>query len=113
MVSIGDITKYLEPIAPSIGKLLLFIIPIYIKIGEILGGIAIAFVGMLPTDSNLWGYIIGGVFLVLGLVFGIISEKKQKEKQGDSPESGPKKAKKSKKGDDDLGVYSDAPEPVQ
>ncbi|MHA1674945.1 MAG: hypothetical protein ACTSYI_15115 [Promethearchaeota archaeon] len=78
MTLIDDILTYLAPITPYVEWLLLIIIPLYISIGEIFANIALIFIQFLPTDSFIISYVIMGVFIVLGIVGGIVSEKKQK-----------------------------------
>ncbi|MCF2140595.1 MAG: hypothetical protein K9W44_11130 [Candidatus Lokiarchaeota archaeon] len=77
---IDDILNFLAPITPYVKWLIVFITPIYITLGEIFAKLALAFIKILPSDSYVMSYIIAGVFVVLGIVFGVISEKNQKEK---------------------------------
>ncbi|MHA1518847.1 MAG: hypothetical protein ACTSVZ_13700 [Promethearchaeota archaeon] len=79
MTLLDDILTYLAPITPYVEWLLLFLIPLYISIGEIFANIALTFIQFLPTDSFIVSYVILGVFVVLGIVGGIMSEKKSKE----------------------------------
>ncbi|WP_457557506.1 hypothetical protein [Candidatus Harpocratesius sp.] len=77
---IDEILNFLAPITPYVKWLILFITPIYISLGEIFAKLALAFIEILPSDSYIMSYIIAGIFVVLGIIFGIISEKNQKEK---------------------------------
>lgn len=77
---IDQILQYLSPLIPLVERLIVFITPIYIAIGEVFSSIALAFIQILPSNSFVLSFIIAGVFVVLGIVFGVISEKKQKEK---------------------------------
>ena len=78
MTLIDEILTYLAPITPYVEWLLLFLIPLYISIGEVFAGIALTFIQFLPADSFIVSYVIMGVFIVLGIIGGIVSEKKQK-----------------------------------
>ena len=81
MVTTDDIAKYFDWLAPYAGQIVMIILPIYIAIGEVFSGIATGFVGILPTSSLLVAYIIMGVFIVLGIVFGVLSEKEVEDKK--------------------------------
>ncbi len=77
---IDQIMQYLSPIIPYVQWLIVFITPIYIAIGEVFSSIALLFIKILPSNSFVLSFIIAGVFVVLGIVFGVISEKNKKEK---------------------------------
>lgn len=79
MVTPGDFIKILAPFVPLAQFVILYITPIYIAIGEFFSIIALGFLSILPEDSLVLAYILMGVFIALGIVFGIISERKATE----------------------------------
>ena len=79
MAIVDTIRSVLDPIAPYVEWIILFILPIYISIGEVFANISIAFLSFLPSNSYILAYIIMGVFIVLGIEFAVISEKKYAE----------------------------------
>ena len=65
------IGKYLEPLAPYVEYIVIFMTPIYVFLGKYMGMFADWFLGILPADNMLIAYIIMGVFIVLGIYLGV------------------------------------------
>ncbi len=76
---IQQVGSILAPITPFVVIVITFILPIYIQLGGIFAGLSDVFLSFLPTDSFIMAYIIMGVFIVLGIVFGVISEKNNED----------------------------------
>jgi hypothetical protein len=79
MVTIDDITKYITPVLPYAQMIIVFIIPIYIIIGEPLANLCLAFIGILPSPTvTTWlqwlPLIIAIVIGILGLILGITTD---------------------------------------
>lgn len=77
---ISTITGFLAPILPYVRKIILFVIPIYIQLGEIFMHYGRIVVNMLPVGTTTLSYIICGVFIVLGLLGGILGKSKKEKK---------------------------------
>ena len=79
MALIDDITRIFDIFTPYVEWIITFITPYYIAIGGIFANIALVFIGILPTDSFTLSWIIMGVFIVLGIVFAVLAEKKRED----------------------------------
>lgn len=78
---IQQIGGFLAPITPYVVFVVTFVLPIYIQLGEIFAGLSDAFLSFLPSDSYIMAFIIMGIFIALGIVVGVISEKKHAEEK--------------------------------
>ena len=74
-----DIARFFDWLTPYVEWIIVLITPIYIVIGEIFANFALIFIRILPSDSFILSWIIMGVFIVLGIVFAVLAEKKREE----------------------------------
>jgi hypothetical protein len=73
------IAGFFNWLTPYVKWIIVLITPIYIGIGAIFANIALMFIRILPSDSFVMSYIIMGLFIVLGIVFAVLAEKKREE----------------------------------
>ncbi|MHA1583848.1 MAG: hypothetical protein ACTSVU_08150 [Promethearchaeota archaeon] len=71
MVSPSDIAKYFDFLTPYVNWIILFITPIYIAIGGFFSYLSLNFISILPTNSYIVSFIVMGVIIVLGIIFGV------------------------------------------
>jgi hypothetical protein len=74
---LDQIGTFLAPITPFVEIIVLFILPIYIQLGEFFVGLSNVFLDFLPSDSYIMSFIIMGVIIVLGFILGVMSDKKK------------------------------------
>ena len=73
------IVNFFNFVTPYVEKIIVFITPLYIAIGAIFANIALMFIRILPADSYVVSWIVMGTFIVLGIVFAVMAEKKRAE----------------------------------
>ncbi|MHA1744400.1 MAG: hypothetical protein ACTSWW_00280 [Promethearchaeota archaeon] len=66
-------------VTPLVEWVIVLVTPIYIAIGGIFASIALMFIRILPSDSYVLSWIVMGAFIVLGIVFAVLAEKKRNE----------------------------------
>ena len=80
----------LELITPYVEKIILVVVPIYMVLGEVFANLGILFLGFLSDKSIVVPLIIMGVFIVLGILGGIMgkSPEEKRDKSSYTPSAG-------------------------
>ena len=90
MSALAGLFDFLEIITPYVEKIILFIVPIYMVVGGVFANIGLLFLGFLSDQSIVVPMIIMGIFIVLGILGGIMGKSpgEKKEKSTYTPSSG-------------------------
>ena len=81
MVTIDDITRYIEFLIPYAKYIIQLIIPIYISIGTFFATWSLKFLNILPdpSSSQMIFIIIAVIIAVIGLILGIVTDPERKK----------------------------------
>jgi hypothetical protein len=87
MEALTGLFNFLELITPYVEKIILFVIPIYMVLGGVFANLGLLFLDFLSDESIVVPLIIMGVFIVLGILGGIMgkSPEEKRDKSSYSP----------------------------